>query len=577
METTLRPIGPLERSMHVKVNAQEVRAEVDSEIKDLAKKLSLPGFRKGRVPINLIHERYGRDVLEDVRHKKYRNSLTEVLDSVRGMHISSVQSLENEDSGTVEYVFTFVEEPKLEVSSLENLKISRPIAEVTESDIESRLGLYRNLYKRFEERQESIKDGSVVFYRVKDLGSTRTVPETTEAGLEDSEFSISNDYRGTVGDDIRQLGPVCYFLQGEFEGKNQHDTFVVEKEVSLEDVREALKDALTRANPSESEESISEESIEVSEDEESRPESEVSSNIEVQIDEYIEETPSFNYWSKLHAQVTILRVGEYVLPELDEAFMALFGPDIKTRDDLNQFCTERIEQDIENTQHRVLADQILSQLVWMNPVRLPTEMITERINDARAQMESLSEEQRDDTFYESEPTQEQIEKTSEAILKNLVIAQYASENSVEVDMREMNQALMQEHQNATSIGQSTDYLHTKEYQRSLHNQLLESSVVKHICERVEIEDLCSSVDEILSSREIQVDLAEKKPEGGPYSWEPPVSEEEIQDGKREHELLLHPPEPEQEESAVEQPQTKKKGLLSRLMGIFGSKKHEKRD
>ncbi len=66
MQLTEKSHQGLEYSYHVVLTAAEVAAETEAELAQLSKKVKIQGFRPGKVPMNIMKQKYGRDVMGDV-------------------------------------------------------------------------------------------------------------------------------------------------------------------------------------------------------------------------------------------------------------------------------------------------------------------------------------------------------------------------------------------------------------------------------------------------------------------------------------------------------------------------------
>ena len=73
MEFKVNDISQSEREVEVTLSYDEIRSEIDSEVKKQTTKIQVPGFRKGKVPKHIIKQRYG-DSLEIDASEKVANS-----------------------------------------------------------------------------------------------------------------------------------------------------------------------------------------------------------------------------------------------------------------------------------------------------------------------------------------------------------------------------------------------------------------------------------------------------------------------------------------------------------------------
>lgn len=73
MEFKVNDISQSEREVEVILNYDEIKTDIDAEVKKQAGKLQVPGFRKGKVPMHIIKQRFG-DALEYEASEKVANS-----------------------------------------------------------------------------------------------------------------------------------------------------------------------------------------------------------------------------------------------------------------------------------------------------------------------------------------------------------------------------------------------------------------------------------------------------------------------------------------------------------------------
>jgi len=63
LKFTINDLSQSEQEIGIELSYEEIKSELDAEVKKEAKKIQLPGFRKGKVPANILKSRFG-DALE---------------------------------------------------------------------------------------------------------------------------------------------------------------------------------------------------------------------------------------------------------------------------------------------------------------------------------------------------------------------------------------------------------------------------------------------------------------------------------------------------------------------------------
>lgn len=66
MQVSVETTQGLGRRLSINVAADVIEEAVKKELVDIAKKVRIDGFRKGKVPMNIIAQRYGASARQDV-------------------------------------------------------------------------------------------------------------------------------------------------------------------------------------------------------------------------------------------------------------------------------------------------------------------------------------------------------------------------------------------------------------------------------------------------------------------------------------------------------------------------------
>jgi len=81
MNVTRKDVDALNAVLTVEVKQEEVAPQVEKVLKDYRKRATIPGFRKGNIPMSVVKKQYGQAVLVDEVNKALQNSLNEYLNS----------------------------------------------------------------------------------------------------------------------------------------------------------------------------------------------------------------------------------------------------------------------------------------------------------------------------------------------------------------------------------------------------------------------------------------------------------------------------------------------------------------
>jgi len=83
MQASIETISTLERKMTIAVPAERVETQVEQRLNEAARTVQLKGFRKGKVPVKVVKERYGGSVRQEVLGEVMSSRITKHWGSTR--------------------------------------------------------------------------------------------------------------------------------------------------------------------------------------------------------------------------------------------------------------------------------------------------------------------------------------------------------------------------------------------------------------------------------------------------------------------------------------------------------------
>jgi trigger factor len=141
MQVSLETIQGLERRMKVSIPAERIDTEVANRLKNLTRTVRIKGFRPGKVPIKVIESRYGPEVRREVVDEVTRQSFYEAVNREQLPVVGAPRFRLNafEPGRDLEYEAEFEVLGKIELKPMDDVVIRRPVAEITEEDVDRML------------------------------------------------------------------------------------------------------------------------------------------------------------------------------------------------------------------------------------------------------------------------------------------------------------------------------------------------------------------------------------------------------------------------------------------------------
>ncbi|WP_300270580.1 trigger factor [Halomonas sp.] len=164
MQVSVDTTSQIERRVTVQVPAAEVDEAVNARLKDAAKNVRMDGFRRGKVPMSVIRQRYGRDVrnevVGEVMRERYVRAISEHELNPAGF--PQIEATVNEAGKDLEFVATLEVYPEIELASIEGAEVERPVVEVTDADVDEMIETLRKQNAGWEAVERAAEDGDQV-------------------------------------------------------------------------------------------------------------------------------------------------------------------------------------------------------------------------------------------------------------------------------------------------------------------------------------------------------------------------------------------------------------------------------
>lgn len=155
LEVSVQSPSACQRHVTVTVSKADVERYFDTELKDLAPKAAVPGFRPGRAPRKLVESHFRDQVADKVKGALLMDTLDQVSREHEFSPISEPDlnfgAIELPQDGPFKFEFDLEVRPQFDLPDWKNLKIDQPTREFSDEDVD------RHLRRLLERHAELIK------------------------------------------------------------------------------------------------------------------------------------------------------------------------------------------------------------------------------------------------------------------------------------------------------------------------------------------------------------------------------------------------------------------------------------
>jgi trigger factor len=171
MEVTQTKAEGLSRTFEVKVPASELKTKLDERIEEIRPSMRLKGFRPGKVPAAHVRKMFGRDLMGELVNKLVDETNQKALEENElrpagqpNVRLDADMEAVIKGDADLAYHMDIDVMPEFTPADIADLAISRPVADVSDEQIDEALGRIAEQNTQFEPRAKTAKakDGDAV-------------------------------------------------------------------------------------------------------------------------------------------------------------------------------------------------------------------------------------------------------------------------------------------------------------------------------------------------------------------------------------------------------------------------------
>ena len=153
MQVSVETTSGLERRLTITIPADHIEVEMNKRIQQVAPSLNINGFRKGKVPLKVVKQRYGAGIRQEVLGDMMSNTFQEavVQEQLKPAGRPAVETKDDAEGRDFSFVATFEVYPEIELKPLEGVTILKPVSEITDTDIDEMIENLRSQQATFSE------------------------------------------------------------------------------------------------------------------------------------------------------------------------------------------------------------------------------------------------------------------------------------------------------------------------------------------------------------------------------------------------------------------------------------------
>jgi trigger factor len=199
---SMQDVGPWRKQLTVEVPAPAVEAETQRVVREFGQRVRIPGFRRGKVPSELVRRRFAKDIEREVidrllpRYWRQAQAESEI-EPLLPPEVDEVRDLE--PGGPLTFVATVETRPKVELGNLHDFQLPDPEIEPGELDVDKALDDLRVRFGEWVPVERPAARGDLVSAQVAELPPEKEKEPDTAKDQDPTAAAAAAAPLGTVG------------------------------------------------------------------------------------------------------------------------------------------------------------------------------------------------------------------------------------------------------------------------------------------------------------------------------------------------------------------------------------------
>ncbi len=189
MESKITAPDGTRREVTIELTKDELKPHYDEAYQRAQASITLPGFRKGKVPVNIIKQRLGREIenealetIADAEFRKYAKSND--LKVVGNPALTDIRKSQEGVGFTIEFEVM----PEFELGNYRDLTVNRPVKNISDDDVQAEIDRICLRAASFEPADVVTGSLFVVTYTLNELDPESSMPILGKEAREERVF-----------------------------------------------------------------------------------------------------------------------------------------------------------------------------------------------------------------------------------------------------------------------------------------------------------------------------------------------------------------------------------------------------
>lgn len=186
MKSTTETLSPTRVKLTIEVPFEEFKPSLDAAYKTIGSQITIPGFRKGKVPAAIVDQRVGRgavldQALNDALPGWYSQAIQDT--NLQPLSQPEIDLSTFEDGQPIEVTAELDVRPELTLPDVSTIEVTVEDATVSDADVDEQLTALQERFATFAEVDRAVADGDFLTIDLSAAQNGEEIPEAQAAGM----------------------------------------------------------------------------------------------------------------------------------------------------------------------------------------------------------------------------------------------------------------------------------------------------------------------------------------------------------------------------------------------------------
>lgn len=159
MNVNIENTSSLGRKLEFTVPNSDIIAKEQEKVNELSKTVSFKGFRRGKVPVSLIKQRFGKDIRKEVVAAIMEDCVKDTLDK-ENFNLAdrpSIDDVHDKAGEDLKFIVNIEILPEIELKDYAQLQAEKVVVDITDKEVDDAIERMRNSYASWKKKDTALE------------------------------------------------------------------------------------------------------------------------------------------------------------------------------------------------------------------------------------------------------------------------------------------------------------------------------------------------------------------------------------------------------------------------------------